>query len=196
MGDDSLLFPSADITTTAFFPDSPTNQLVIGERVHILLGFVNRGDKEFNVTSIGAFLHSPYNHQYVIQNYTRREYGIVVPARTEMTFEYVFKPDPNLEPLDFGFSVDVLYNASDKMYRSVFYNGTMEFIEAPSTFDIRKVFSYFLIVSIIGLIAYLVVNATKSGKKVKSAERGTRTQAVDDWNLSQYKPKNNIKKKN
>ena len=58
-------------------------------------------DVYFNVSHIGAQLHSPYDYSYFIQNFTVRELEAVVGPGQETTVEYRFHPDPSLEPIDF-----------------------------------------------------------------------------------------------
>jgi hypothetical protein len=81
--------PSPDVTTAFVFPDHPAKGnlslssveyfiqfysfivlLVItaGDVVEVLLGFVNNGDREFNITSLSASLNHPLDFRYYIQN--------------------------------------------------------------------------------------------------------------------------------
>jgi hypothetical protein len=42
--------------------------ITAGDIVEVLLGFVNNGDREFNITSVSASLNHPLDHRYYIQN--------------------------------------------------------------------------------------------------------------------------------
>lgn len=41
---------------------------VIGEPVKVLVVVSNKGPEAFNLTEIGAFLHSPFDYNFYIQN--------------------------------------------------------------------------------------------------------------------------------
>lgn len=82
----------SDIETTFLFPDFPDKsewellaraviaivlmahihtlptELRLGSEVTMLLHLANAGSSEFNITRIGAHLHSPFDFSYFIQN--------------------------------------------------------------------------------------------------------------------------------
>jgi len=70
--DPEALKQSADITTFIHFPESPDRKLPIGGEVHALIGIHNGGKNPFNVSYIGASLHSPFQLDYYIQNFSVR----------------------------------------------------------------------------------------------------------------------------
>jgi len=140
--------------------------------VTVLVGFSNSGDKAFNLTAIGAHLHSPFDFSYYIQNFTAYEVDGVVEPGAQVSLEYTFKPDPSLEPLEFHLSGWILYNDSDNnMFRSTFVNGTIELVEAQSDFDIRGVFTWFLAVAALGLIVYIGFNVFATPEQKKSVAK-------------------------
>jgi len=159
----------------------------------MLVLFHNKGPSEFNITSVRAHLHSPYDHSYYIQNFTSREIGAVVKPGQEVSVEYVFLPDKSLEPLEFHLSAYVDYNdTTNNRFRSTFQNGTIELVERASSFDAKLVFSYFLAASAAGLIAFIGMNLSKSLTAPQKVERGTKSTASatsDDWAGPIYKPK-------
>jgi len=167
------LVASPDAHTRVLFPDFPTKKIPVGKEVTVLVGFSNSGSSPFTLTSIGAHLHSPYDFSYYIQNFTERDVfdGVVEPG-AQVSLEYIFKPDPSLEPLEFHLSGFVTYNNSENMmFRSTFVNGTIELIEAQSDFDIRGIFTWFLGVAALGLIAYVGFNTFASPEQKKIVKR-------------------------
>lgn len=60
--------------------------------------------------SVGAHLHSPYDMNFFIQNFTVRWTSNLLPPRSEVTVEYRFVPNERLEPLDFHMSGWLIYN--------------------------------------------------------------------------------------
>jgi hypothetical protein len=45
-----------------------SSEFAAGERIKVLIGFKNNGAEYLNVSSVGAFLLSPYDSNYGIQN--------------------------------------------------------------------------------------------------------------------------------
>jgi translocon-associated protein subunit alpha len=195
------LVASPNAHTRVLFPDYPTKKIPVGKEVTLLVGFSNSGDKTFNITAIGAHLHSPFDFTYYIQNFTAYEIEGTVGPGEQLALEYTFKPDPSLEPLEFHLSGWILYNDSDNnMFRSTFVNGTIELIEAQSDFDIRGVFTWFLAVAALGLIVYVGFNVFATPEQKKSVakragaatDRGPKRQASEDAGFldSLYTPSN------
>jgi len=187
--EDIALVASPNAHTRVLFPEYPTKKIPVGKEVTVLVGFSNSGDKTFNITAIGAHLHSPFDFSYYIQNFTAYEVEGTVAPGEQLSLEYVFKPDPQLEPLEFHLSGWILYNDSDNnMFRSTFVNGTIELTEAQSDFDIRGVFTWFLAVAALGLILYVGFNVLATPEQKKSVakragasvERGPKKQASED----------------
>jgi len=194
---DGVIRAHPDVRTFIYFPDYPDKKLEIGERVTALIGFHNRADLTFNITAIGAHFQSPYDLSYFIQNFSIRDVGSVggmlVDGHKQITLDYVFAPDKSLEPIQFWFGGWIQYNGSNGVeYRSTWANGTVELVEKSLEFDVRRLFSYFLLLSGVGLVIYIAINfAPTSKKKVrKPVERGTRVAPVTtdaDWGTA-YKP--------
>jgi len=168
------LVASPDVHTRVLFPDYPTKKIPVGKDVTVLVGFSNAGSKPFNITYIGAHLHSPYDYGYYIQNFTVREVEGSVEPGSQISLEYSFKPDLSLEPLEFHLSGWVIYNDSEaNMFRSLFVNGTIELTEAQSDFDVRSVFTWFLLLAALGLVAYVGFNTFATPGQKKTMKRAT-----------------------
>jgi len=161
--------PHPDVETTAIFPDFPDKRLVLGQPISILLGFTNKGKGSFNITGIGAHLHSPVDLTYFIQNYTaRRVVGAPVGPGQQASVEYYFFPDSQLEPLKFWFSAWVLYNNSrDEMFVNTFFNSTIELVEADVGFDIYSYLSYIVFLAGAGLLAYTLISKRATSHRSK-----------------------------
>jgi len=199
-GQASVLAPHPDVTTHYIFPQFPEKRFVVGEKVTALVSFANKGTKTFNVTAVGAHLHSPFDFSYYIQNFTAREVNSVVEPGRQVSLEYVFVPDKSLEPLEFWLSAWVQYNDSaDNVYRNTFTNGTIELVEKPSEFNVREFFSWVIGLGVVGVVAYFAyVQPNQSGSKSASkaqknsgVERGTRATEDDGGWGAAYTPKLN-----
>jgi len=177
---------SPDITTTVYFPDFTDKRFTAGDEVAVLIGVSNSGDRPYNLTYITGSLHSPFDYSYYIQNFTVSLINAVVDAGSEISLEYRFKPDPNLEPLEFHFSGYFLYNTTDdrEIYRSTFFNGTVELVEKNREFNTRTIFSYVLVLAVIGLAGYFFFESKYS----KSVRRSTTTRRTAAWETSVYVP--------
>jgi len=172
--DVDVLRANADIVTTVYFPEFPDKKFPIGSDVTVLVGIQNNGKDDFNMSYIGASLHNPFDLAYHIQNFTWRVAEGTVEAGTEQTFEYTFRPDNRLEPLQFWLTAFIGYNNTDTgvPFQSTFYNSTVELVERPGDVTVRRFFTYTVALAAIGVLGYIAfsMSASKSG----STERGTR----------------------
>jgi hypothetical protein len=200
-----VLKPSPDVITTFIFPEFPDSDFQIGEKVTLLISFHNTGTTAFNITSVQAHLHSPFDYNYYIQNFTAREVGATVEPKSQVSVEYVFQPDKSLEPIEYHLSAYLEYNDTvGGQFRSFVTNGTVELVEKPSSFDAKQFFSYAMLigaVALLGYIAYSLGHPAAKKSKRSSVERGTRSNAAanqDEWAGPIYTPKSSstaIKKK-
>jgi len=193
------LKPSPDVTTAIIFPDFKDKHFHIGEKVTLLIGVHNTGAGEFNITGVQARLHSPYDYNYYIQNFTYREVGVSVGGKQQAGVEYVFQPDKSLEPIEYHLSAYIDYNdTANNQFRTFVTNGTVELIEKPSSFDTVQFFRYFLLAAGAALAGYVLVNVCKpAGKPSSSVERGTRTASAAseaEWAGEIYTPSATPKK--
>jgi len=202
-----VLGPSDNVVTTFIFPDYPDKKLPAGEKVTVLVGFSNRGQNPFNLSWIAAALHSPFDYNYYIQNFTAREVNAIVEKGEEGSIEYQFTPDKSLEPLEFHLSISLYYNdtVDDQLYVSPILNGTIELIEKSSGLDVKALFQYILAFAGLGLAGYIGLNISGSLNKGGAIER-TRTRvtapsasqqqaAAASWEHEAYKRAAPAKKK-
>jgi hypothetical protein len=80
------------------------------QEVTVLIDVSNKGQEVFNVTRVGCFLHSPYDHSYFIQNFTVKELSGVAAPNAQISLEYRFTPDKKLEALEYTLTGFVEYH--------------------------------------------------------------------------------------
>jgi len=169
--EDYEIGPSDDIETAFMFPEYPENKLALGEIIKVLFLFNNKGDSIFNVTHVMASLRSPYDYNYHIQNFSIMPVGILVQPGRQASFEYLFKPDPNLDPEEFWLTTEVIYNSSeDRMYKNAIFNGTVELIEKGTEVDVKRFFKYLMTFAILGGAVYYFFLMNMIGTKSKKTK--------------------------
>ena len=193
--DTGILGPHPGITTYIHFPDYKEHKFVQGEDVVVLVGVANGSPSTyFNVSYIGAQLHSPFDFSYYIQNFTVRETESIVGPSQETTIEYRFRPDVSLEPIEFQLSVWALYNSSEgRMYQSTVFNDTVELVERQEPWSVSSVFNTALVLSGLGVIGYVAYNLMQGGQQSGKKKRARRTDADApkepvEWETKVYKP--------
>lgn len=189
---------SADVTTTYLLPNNLDKKLPIGQPVTLLINFINNGQEVINVTNVGAFLHSPFDFNYYIQNFTAKPVvgGIVGPL-SQISLEYEYLADPKLEPLEFWMSAFVEYNAegSDTVYRNVVFNETVSLVNTGSSWDFGMLLSSLLLVVVAVFGGYSLLTSTKKGAKAKKKlvpktelSAADKEAAAASWETPAYKP--------
>jgi len=194
-----VLLPSPNVQTAYVFPKFPERRFPSGERVDVLLGLINTGDKPFNITLLTGHLVNPVDYSYFVENYTRYDfYGrhLQINPNEQVSILYVFKPDPVLEPREFGLTLNVFYNDGVTNYSSAYYNSTIEIIEQPSRFDSETLFTYFAITAILGLVGFVGYRSLPARwmKKQKFSGKldvsGRSSADDDDWLPADLKKRN------
>ena len=190
-----ILGPHPGVTTYIHFPDYKEHKFVQGEDVVVLVGVANGSPSTyFNVSYIGAQLHSPFDFSYYIQNFTVRETEAIVGPSQETTLEYRFRPDVSLEPIEFQLSVWALYNSSEgRMYQSTVFNDTVELVERREPWSVSSVFNTALVLSGLGVIGYVAYSLMQGGQQSGKKKRARRTEADGpkepvEWETKVYKP--------
>jgi translocon-associated protein subunit alpha len=197
--DDDVIKPAEDVVTTFLFPDHPDSKLPVGKDVTVLIGFANTADESYQVSHIGGYLHSPFDFNYYIQNFTFKGYGDVVAPTSEVTFEYSFKSDETLLPLEYWLSVFIQYNSTtNDVYRNTVYNATIEIYEQAEAYDAKRFLSSAVFaLGALGVAVYIGYNVLqkldkKAGRKPK--EVGTRDAGAFDDSWTQGKVYKQAKK--
>ncbi|KAJ6799586.1 translocon-associated protein subunit alpha-like isoform X1 [Iris pallida] len=176
------------IDTICVFPKNSARLVPAGEETELLLGLHNEGEGTLNVIALRASIHLPFDHRMLVQNLTVQEfYNASVPLNSQATFPYNFAVSKFLQPGSFDLVGTIIYEIDQHPYQTVFYNGTIEVVEAGAFLSIESVFLVtlgFALIGLLGLWTYgQIQNFTKKTKRAPKVEVGTRaTEAnMDEW---------------
>ncbi|THU73844.1 hypothetical protein C4D60_Mb04t27130 [Musa balbisiana] len=193
VGDDTQVFdgaldPAPGIDTVCVFPKNAAKLVPAGEETELLVGLHNEGEAALKVVAIHASLHLPFDHHMFVQNLTVQEfYNASVPVSAQATFPYVFAVSKYLQPGSFDLVGMVVYEIDQQPYQNVFYNGTIEVVEAGGLLTIESVFLVTLGVALIGLLGFWaygqIQQLSKKTKRSPKVEVGTKTTDadMDEW---------------
>eukprot|EP00596_Hydrurales_sp_CCMP1899_P007491 CAMPEP_0119041774 /NCGR_PEP_ID=MMETSP1177-20130426/13565_1 /TAXON_ID=2985 /ORGANISM="Ochromonas sp, Strain CCMP1899" /LENGTH=187 /DNA_ID=CAMNT_0007008085 /DNA_START=272 /DNA_END=835 /DNA_ORIENTATION=+ len=98
----------------------------MGEKVTLLCHFENNAKTVLNITSIMGSLNENKDFSYYVQNYTQQALGVLVKPGEEITLEYKFTVDTELEPEKFRMAHTVFYETDKVAYSSTFFNQTVD----------------------------------------------------------------------
>ncbi|GJM97439.1 hypothetical protein PR202_ga14367 [Eleusine coracana subsp. coracana] len=165
---DEPLSPAPGVETVCVFPKNAGKIVLAGEETELLVGLQNEGESTLNVVAVHSTLHLPFDHRMYGQNLTVQNFfNASVPVSVQATFPYTF--------------------AVSKFLQNVFYNGTIEVVEAGGFLSVESVFLITLgiaLLTLFGLWAYgQVQQLSKKTKKVPKVELGTGTtdSSIDEW---------------
>ncbi|XP_065676218.1 translocon-associated protein subunit alpha-like [Hydra vulgaris] len=168
---------SPDASTVVLFPDFPEKQLPAGQPIYVLVGFHNKGEKDFIIESLDASFRYPQDYSYYIQNFTGTAYNTLIKPGEEASFKYGFHPHESYGGRPFGLTIMMLYKDSDgNQYGAGVFNETVTFHELEENFDGETFFLYVLLVAV-GLLVIFGINYAfnKSGFKKQSRQAATET---------------------
>jgi len=175
---------SPDIQTVVHFPVHPDKKFPVQSPITVLVGLHNKGDRAFNLSYVAASFRTRFDFNYVIDNFTAVDVSnVVLPPHAEVTVEYAFRPDKNLEPVEFWLYGWIVYNgtAADggggetRLFRSTYYNSTIELVDRPYDVNVRRVFTYFFglaVAGLVGFFGYQMMRRKKGRGHVRSATGG------------------------
>uniref|UniRef100_A0A915Q261 Translocon-associated protein subunit alpha n=1 Tax=Setaria digitata TaxID=48799 RepID=A0A915Q261_9BILA len=151
---DSTIRPSPDVHVAFIFIQPENSEdLPGGKLVQFLMGFQNRGEKDFTVRFCETSFRYPQDFSYHIQNFSRVQYNRVVSAKQEATFNYAFYPSDQFAGRPLGLVVELQYEDSDgKTYRNTVFNETITIIEDESNFNTETGFLYVIFAAVVVLI--------------------------------------------
>ncbi|XP_031474923.1 translocon-associated protein subunit alpha-like [Nymphaea colorata] len=180
--------PAPGVETMCIFPKNAARIVPAGEKAELLIGLNNGGEVPLKVQAISASLHLPFDHRLLVQNLTLQEfYNASVPVSVQATFPYIFAVNKYLQPGAFDLVGTIVYEVDEQQYSSVFYNGTIEVVEAGGFLSVESVFLVTLGIAITGLLGLWIYgqiqNLSKKTKRVKKVEVGTGTtdSDMDEW---------------
>jgi len=187
-----------DLVTQAYFPDYPDKRIPINKEVTMLVSVTNTGRDNLNISFIGAYLHSPYDINYYIQNFTVKPLADYLYPSAQYTIEYTFKADQKLEPLQYWFSAFIMVNGTTRLYKQTPINGTLDLVLENSDFGLNDVLMWIVSFAIIGGGSYFVADSfnfiPKPKKTRKVVEQGTKDDDKNDWDVDIHTPQTRSKK--
>ncbi|XP_065065086.1 translocon-associated protein subunit alpha-like [Rhopilema esculentum] len=178
-----------DVELSVLFPSFPDKQLPAGKPINALIGFANRGLRDFTFETIDASFRYPQDYSYSVQNFTGYRYNRLVEQNHEAAFEYNFHPHESYGGRPFGLVIMATYKDDlGTEYGGAVFNETITFQELDESFDGETFFLYVFLAALALLVIFGVNYAFSSakGKKTQSksspVEVGTQHGDVDyDW---------------
>ncbi|KAJ0971022.1 hypothetical protein J5N97_018981 [Dioscorea zingiberensis] len=176
------------VNTVCVFPKNTARLVTAGEETELLVGLHNEGEATLNIIAIKASIHFPFDHRMLVQNLTSQAfYNASVPVSAQATFPYIFAVSKYLQPGSFDLVGTIVYEIDQQPYQNIFYNGTIEVVEAGNFLSIESVFLVTLGLALLGLFgvwAYSQVqHFSKKTKKAPKVEVGT---GVTDANMDEW----------
>jgi len=201
-----MIGPSSDVQTAILFTSQPLgnrNELVTSQIVKFLVGFLNKGEKDFVVKHCETSFRYPLDFSYHIQNFSSVFYGHLVQPKQEATFDYAFVPSDSFVGRPLGLVVNLHYVDSDGLpYVNTVFNETITIIEDEASFQSETYFLYVIIAGFFVLVLFIIQHflsklTRKSAPSYQSTyEVGTNKNQVDyEWiPRSHLEPKKNRQK--
>jgi len=203
--DEQKVGPSPDAQVSILFT-SPENSrdLIAGKIVKYLVGFANRGEKDFIINFAETSFRYPMDFSYYIQNYTAARYNRAVSPKQEATFDYAFIPHESFIGRPLGLVVELQYVDQDgQTFIHTVFNETVNIVEDESAFSTETGFLY-LVFAGLGVLLLLLGQhflskftrkSTTSWQSSSSTEEvGTNKNEVDfEWIPADYLAKKSPK---
>jgi len=161
-----------------------------GTPVHLLVGFANRGKKDFIIDSIDAAFRYPQDYSYYIQNFTAATFNTLIEADHERTFQYAFTPSDQFPARPFGLTINLNYHDNEgNLFLNAVFNDTVNIVEFDEGLDGEIFFLYLMLAALVVLLLVglqqLLVSFSKKRlslpKKRPVVETGTQNQADIDY---------------
>ncbi|XP_015790503.1 translocon-associated protein subunit alpha [Tetranychus urticae] len=156
--DDSLsLKPSPDVDTYFMFtkPAGKGLELPANSDAHFLVGFANRGQKDFIVESMGASFRYAMDFNFHIQNFSAIPYNKVIKPNEETTLAYSFFISEAYSTRPYGFTVELHYKDKDgNQFMNAVFNETVSIVEVDEGLDGETIFLYIFLIALVGLLAF------------------------------------------
>lgn len=151
--EEKALRPSPDADTHIHFVKPTHTDFTAGILVKFLVGFTNKGSKDFFVESMDASFRYPQDYNFYIQNFTAARFNRVVEPSRQATFEYSFTPSETFNARPFGLTINLNYKDVDgAVFQEAVFNDTINIIEADEGLDGETFFLVLFLVAIAVLI--------------------------------------------
>ncbi|CAG0879767.1 unnamed protein product [Cyprideis torosa] len=175
---DTKLKSSTEVDTTMLFthpvfgPEDKV-ELIAGKLVEILVGFTNKGIKDYVLETMDASFRYPMDYSFYLQNFSAVVYNHVVKPKQEATLLYSFIPSDAFESRSFGLTVNLLYRDLDgQYYQDAVFNKTVPIVEANDGLDTETFFLYVFLAALCILLLVLGHHFLSSfGRKRKSTKK-------------------------
>lgn len=182
---------STDVDTTILFikpiPTTGDSQfeLLAGQPVEFLVGFLNKGKDDFVVETLDASFRYPMDYSYYIQNFSAIAYHRDVKPTHEATLSYSFLPSEAFAGRPFGLNINLVYkDATGNLYQEAVYNQTVNIVEVSEGLDGETFFLYIFLGAVAVLILVVGQQALSSLAKKRSPRSQTKTQIETGTNNS------------
>uniref|UniRef100_A0A1W7R9D5 Translocon-associated protein subunit alpha n=1 Tax=Hadrurus spadix TaxID=141984 RepID=A0A1W7R9D5_9SCOR len=139
------LKPSEDADTYFLFtkPVKATSELPAGKDVQFLVGFTNKGEKEFVLDTLDASFRYAMDFSFYIQNFTTISCDRLVKPKQQVTLYYAFYTSESFSSRPFGLTVNLLYHDLEgNQYLDAVFNETVNIIEVDEGLDGETFFLY------------------------------------------------------
>ncbi|XP_023553718.1 translocon-associated protein subunit alpha-like [Cucurbita pepo subsp. pepo] len=182
--------PAPGVDTVCVFPKNSARIVPAGEETELLAGVKNDGESSLNVIAIKASIHYTFDHRMLIQNLTGQVFhNATVPPSAQASYPYIFAVSKFLQPGNFDLVGTIFYEIDQTAYQSVFFNGTIEVVEASGLISMETVFLVTLGIALLVLLGLWIhgqiqQKLSKKPKRVASkVEVGTKTidTSMDEW---------------
>lgn len=185
---DENFSPAPGVDTVCVFPKNSGKVVPAGEETELLVGLKNDGDSDVNVIAIKASVHLPFDHHLLVQNLTAQGFNNAsIPTSTQATFPYIFAVSKFLQAGNFDLVGTIIYEIDQQPYQNIFYNGTIEVVEAGGFLSIESVFLVTLGIALLVLLGLWIrgriQQLSKKTKRTPKVEVGTGTTdaSMDEW---------------
>eukprot|EP00993_Chasmostoma_nieuportense_P002500 NODE_3290_length_994_cov_887.232987_g3144_i0.p1 GENE.NODE_3290_length_994_cov_887.232987_g3144_i0~~NODE_3290_length_994_cov_887.232987_g3144_i0.p1 ORF type:complete len:259 (-),score=40.20 NODE_3290_length_994_cov_887.232987_g3144_i0:146-922(-) len=178
---DGMRTAAERVSTSCIFPSHLINKFPAGDEVEALIGFENNNDNDFHVEFVVGYLTSPSDRSYFIQNFTGKLYNLPVRAEEEICLVYRFKPDPNIEPRDYGLVLQVFYNSTDsETFLSTVFNSTVDVMDPATALDAKSVFLYCIILGLLALAGFGIFRSIQRRTRKSRRNAGKSTSSTTE----------------
>ncbi|XP_053207255.1 translocon-associated protein subunit alpha-like [Panonychus citri] len=174
--DGGSLKPSPDVDTYFMFtkPAGKGLELPANSDAHFLVGFANRGQKDFIIETMDASFRYAMDFNFHIQNFSAIPYNKIVKPNHETTLAYSFFISEAYSTRPYGFTVNLLYKDKDgNQFMNAVYNETVNITEVDEGLDGETIFLYIFLIGLVGLLLFgaqqLVLSMSK--KRTSSAPK-------------------------
>jgi len=203
---EGLIAPSPDAETVILFtqpqaaPGASNIELPAGQIVEFLVGFTNKGSKDFVLDTLDASFRYPMDYTFYIQNFSTIGYRRTVKPKQQATLLYSFIPSDTYAGRPFGLNVMLGYHDLEgHPYLEAVYNETVQIVELEEGLDGETFFLYVFLLA--GLLLLLVLGhqglsslgkkggrgRNRGGESIASAKGGVDYDWIPQETLRQFK---------